>query len=52
LFVCGADVIGIMAGMSTEREYIRDGKVIKMVIVACIGMIFVACIVIDNVINK
>ncbi|KAK2384164.1 replication protein A 70 kDa DNA-binding subunit C [Trifolium repens] len=27
------DVIGIMVGMSTEREYIRYGKVTKMVIV-------------------
>jgi hypothetical protein len=28
-----ADVIGLMTGISAEREYIRDGKITKMVIV-------------------
>ncbi|KAK2368487.1 replication factor A protein [Trifolium repens] len=27
------DVIGVMTGMSKEREYIRDGKVTKMIVV-------------------
>ncbi|KAK2411352.1 replication factor A protein [Trifolium repens] len=27
------DVIGVMTGMSEEREYIRDGKVTKMIVV-------------------
>ncbi|KAK2367223.1 replication factor A protein [Trifolium repens] len=28
-----SDVIGVMTGMSEEREYIRDGKVTKMIVV-------------------
>jgi hypothetical protein len=27
------DVIGVMTGMSAEREYIKDGKITKMVII-------------------
>jgi hypothetical protein len=28
-----ADVIGLVTGMSAEREYVRDGKITKMIIV-------------------
>jgi hypothetical protein len=28
-----ADVIGVVTGMSAEREYVRDGKITKMIIV-------------------
>jgi hypothetical protein len=28
-----SDVIGLMTGVSAEREYIGDGKVTKMVVV-------------------
>jgi hypothetical protein len=28
-----ADVIGVMTGMSVDREYVRDGKITKMVVV-------------------
>jgi hypothetical protein len=31
--VCVLDVIGYMSGISAEREYIRDGKLTKMVVV-------------------
>jgi hypothetical protein len=31
--MCFVDVIGLMTGISVEREYIRDGKLTKMVIV-------------------
>jgi hypothetical protein len=26
------DVIGLMTGISAEREYVRDGKVTKMIV--------------------
>jgi hypothetical protein len=29
----GVDVIGVMTGMSVVREYVRDGKMTKMVII-------------------
>jgi hypothetical protein len=35
-FVCilyFVDVIGLVTGMSDEREYIRDGKITKMVVI-------------------
>jgi hypothetical protein len=32
-WMCFVDVIGLMTGISVEREYIRDGKLTKMVIV-------------------
>jgi hypothetical protein len=28
-----ADVVGIVTGMSAEKEYVRDGKITKMIIV-------------------
>jgi hypothetical protein len=28
-----ADVIGLMTGISPEREYVRDGKITKMVVI-------------------
>jgi hypothetical protein len=31
-----AFVIGLMTGISAEREYIRDGKITKMVVVELI----------------
>jgi hypothetical protein len=30
--VCRVDVIGFMTGISAEREYVRDGKVTKMIV--------------------
>ncbi|KEH22092.1 hypothetical protein MTR_7g032985 [Medicago truncatula] len=27
------DVIGVLSGMSTEREYVRDGKVTRMIVI-------------------
>jgi len=27
-----ADVFGLMTGISAEREYVRDGKVTKMIV--------------------
>jgi hypothetical protein len=27
------DVIGLMTGISPEREYVRDGKITKMVVI-------------------
>jgi hypothetical protein len=27
------DVIGLMTGISAEREYVRDGKITKMVVI-------------------
>jgi hypothetical protein len=33
LICCNLDVIGLMTGISAEREYIRDGKITKMVII-------------------
>jgi len=40
-FVCGfifvhrvyVDVIGILSGIFSDREYVRDGKVTKMIVV-------------------
>lgn len=26
-------VIGVLSGMSTEREYVRDGKVTRMIVI-------------------
>jgi hypothetical protein len=28
-----ADVIGVMTGMSADTEYVRDGKITKMVVI-------------------
>jgi hypothetical protein len=32
-FVFVADVIGVMTGISAERQYVRDGKLTKMVVI-------------------
>jgi hypothetical protein len=33
IFCFFTDVIGVLTGMSAEREYLRDGKITKMIIV-------------------
>jgi hypothetical protein len=30
---CLADVMGLVTGISPEREYVRDGKLTKMIVV-------------------
>jgi hypothetical protein len=30
---CALDVIGVMTGISAERQYVRDGKMTKMVVI-------------------
>jgi hypothetical protein len=46
-FLCNpplyVDVAAVVTGVSGEREYIRDGKVVKMVLLELTDNRFVAC---------
>lgn len=36
--------MGVMTGISAEREYIRDGKVTKMIVIELTDERFVCCL--------